>query len=204
MSDAAACTAVLMTVPYEVAKRLEVFLNANGVPCRIRKSDVTPEALAEEALRSAAPEASEALRGPIGRVLKAKLKRDVAADIKVQASGMLSAYDVLVRPDDLPSELARVDAGPRADAGGTVATAGAPAAAAPSGAATTPAGTLVTVGELTWNAAWELVASLEVAGIPAAVLEPSATTAHLPMERRTVPVAVRPEDADRARALIAG
>lgn len=194
----AECTAILATVPYDVAKRLEIFLNAHQVPCRVRRSDAAPETLADQAMRSTAPTADEAPRRPIGRVIRTKLKRDLSAEIAMRATGMRSAYDVLVRPEDVPSELASAGA-----AGPATHVERAASGATPSSVATA-AGDAVRVAELPWNAAWELVASLEAAGIRAAVLEPNPSTAHLPMERRMVPVAVRSQDADRARALIEG
>jgi len=146
----AVCTAVLMTVPLEIARRLQTFLRANDVACRLRKSDVTAE---EE-----------------------------------RAPGFAAAYDVLVRPEDLPQELA----GPAGDA----------TDAGPTGASPPAEGTPVALCELPWNAAWKLVSELTAAGIPAAVLEPEAPSGDTPMARRIVPVGVRPADLERARALV--
>lgn len=203
----AACTAVLATVPYEIAKRLQTFLTANDVPCRVRKSDVTAERLARETLGSMSEADVVVPRGPLGRFVKGRLTRDLAAEITVQAPALVAAYDVLVRPEDLPADTSPGTAaaedpwarpGDRPDA---------PAPAGVDGATLTPgiAGggdAPVPVTELLWDAAWELVASLAAAGIPAAVLEPDPSTANLPVTRRRVPVAVRPADVERARDLI--
>jgi hypothetical protein len=108
-----ACTAVLMTVPREVASRLETFLLANGVACRTRGSTLTPEQLAEEALRQASPTAASLLDSPVGRLFKGKLQRDLRAEIELHASGFEHPYDVLVRPEDLPAGL--VPAAPATD-----------------------------------------------------------------------------------------
>ena len=72
-----ACTAVLMTVPYGVASRLEAFLLTNGVACRTRTSTLTPEQLAQEALRQASPAAASLLDSPVGRLFMGKLQRDL-------------------------------------------------------------------------------------------------------------------------------
>jgi hypothetical protein len=42
--DLDACTAVLLSVPQQVAERIESFLTANGIACRIRQdTELTPE-----------------------------------------------------------------------------------------------------------------------------------------------------------------
>lgn len=207
----AACTAVLVTVPYEIAKRLQTFLAANDVPCRVRKSDVTAERLAREALDSMSEADLVVARGPLGRFVKGRLTRDLAAEITVQAPALVATYDVLVRPEDLPAGASAEPAGAEDEDEDPWARPGdRPAGPAPSGvdgATETPGiagggGAPVPVTDLLWDAAWELVASLAAAGIPAAVLEPDPSTANLPMARRRVPVAVRPADVERARDLI--
>ena len=211
----AACTAVLMTVPYEVARRLQAFLRANDVACRIRKSDVSAEDLAKEALRSMSPDAAAALNSPIGRLIKGRLTRDLKAEISVQAPGLAMTYDVLVRPEDLPPELAGATAGQPSgtatdpndpwDRPGTASDMFSAAGTEPDAPAETPAaptGSPVALCELPWDAAWKLVSDLAAAGIPAAVLEPENPAGGTPMGRRIVPVGVRPADLERAKAMI--
>lgn len=201
----AACTAVLVTVPYEIAKRLQAFMAAHEVPCRVRKSDVTAEHLARATLGSMSDTDVVLPRGPLGRFVKGRLTRDLAAEITVQAPALVAAYDVLVRPEDLPADTSSDPAGtddPWARPGDR------PVHPAPGGVDTASGSRAgggdapVPVTELLWDQAWELVATLAAAGIPAAVLEPDPSTANLPMTRRRVPVAVRPADLERARDLI--
>jgi hypothetical protein len=56
--------------------------------------------------------------------------------------------------------------------------------------------------ELTWTDAWRLTERLIAAGIPAAVMAGEGGDRDKPMSARTVPVGVRPEDLDRARAFL--
>jgi hypothetical protein len=182
------CTAALMTVPLEVARRLETFLRANGVACRIRKNEtITPEQLAEEAMRSAAPHAAKVLDSPVvGRLLRTRVKHAMKTDIELSGAGLVPAYDVLVRPQDLPSELAgagRAAAEPggpepgRAEPGRaeqpadpwarpgevpTAATLASPAGGLGSG--------MAAVTALPWDAAWDLANRLQAAEMPATVL----------------------------------
>ena len=203
----AACTAVLMTVPYEVAHRFEMFLRANEVACRIRPSDVSADDVAKRALGSGADVVPG---GPIGRLIKGRLGRDLNAEITVRTSGAVKAYDVLVRPQDLPPALAGSPAGePTAgtsqdDPWGRPATVSAVAGTSVDAGAqrSDSVAGAVAVCELPWEAAWKLVADLAAAGIPAAVMEPEAPAGGTPMERRIVPVGVRPDDLERARGMV--
>jgi hypothetical protein len=78
--DLEGCTAVLVTVPEEVALRLQAFLLHGGFACRIRRTTLTPE------LAGAGASSQEVAR---------------ASDPGV---GLAEGYDVLVRPEDLPVE----------------------------------------------------------------------------------------------------
>ncbi len=198
-ADPASCTAVLLSVPRQVAERIESFLTANGVPCRIGlNTEMTPERLAEEHLRES-PEASRVLDMPLlGPLLRGRLAKDLKAEIKVAGSAIPPVWDVLVRPEDLP------DGGEDAGAAGgtigamvasenevTTAPAAPPAAAGP-----------VVLCELAWDDAWRLTERLSAAGIPAAVMEGEGGDRDRPMSARTVPVGVRAEDLERARTFI--
>lgn len=214
-----ACTAVLMTVPREVASRLEAFLVANGVACRIRTSAITKEQLAQEALRQASPSAASLLDSPVGRLFKGKLQRDLKAEIELHASGFAEQYDVLVRPEDLPPGLAPSAATPTAtDTGPTVAEAdpwarpgeaggaaqgdaGPPAAPVP--AVVAAGGTApVPLIQLPWDQAWALIGRLADAGIAAAVMESETSARDVPMSDRVVPVGVQAEHLERARSFL--
>lgn len=223
-----ACTAVLMTVPHEVAVRLASFLVANGVACRIRTSTLTPEQLAQEALRHASPTVASMLDSPVGRVLKGKLQRDLKAEIELHASGFAEQDDVLVRPEDLPADLRSAapatDAAeaPEADAteeGGGGSDPWARPGAAPTAAAgegpgdgsgAPPVPAIVAAGgaapaqlcQLPWDQAWALVGRLSEAGIAAAVMEAESSARDVPMAERMVPVAVQPENLERARSFL--
>jgi hypothetical protein len=76
--DLEGCTAVLVTVPEEVAHRLQAFLLHGGFACRIRPT--TTE------LAGAGAASQEVARAPDPGV------------------GLAEGYDVLVRPEDLPLE----------------------------------------------------------------------------------------------------
>lgn len=199
--DVEACTAVLLSVPQQVAERIESFLTANGIPCRIRlNTEMTPERLAEEYLRQS-PEASRVLDMPLlGPLLRGRLGDDLKAEIKVVGSEIPPVWDVLVRPEDLPASAD--PGGPRTPrlnvpVAGMEPISGDPglpeAAAAP--------GSPAVLCELPWEQAWALTQRLNESGIPAAVMAPEEPDRDRPMAARIVPVGVRPEDLERARAL---
>jgi hypothetical protein len=198
--DLSRCTSVLLSVPREIASRIESFLRANDIPCRIRlNTEMTPERLAEEYLRSSGRDPSGLLDAPIlGPLLRGRLGRDLKAEIKVVGSELPPMWDVLVRPED------QHDAGDHVAAGGETTPAMAePETGATSVAGATPAGHgPVVLCELAWDDAWRLIERLSAAGIPAAVMEGEGGDRDRPMNVRTVPVGVRPEDLERAGAFI--
>jgi hypothetical protein len=198
-TDLDACTSVLLSVPRQLAERIESFLRANGIPCRIRlNTEMTPERLAQELLRQE-PEASRVLDMPLlGPLLRGRLGRDLKAEIQVVGSDIPPVWDVLVRPEDLPEtgdDADRVPAIPGLDVPRT-------AEVAASGEAAPSPGSPVVLCELAWDDAWRLTERLSAAGIPAAVMEGEGGDRDRPMSVRTVPVGVLPEDLDRARAFI--
>lgn len=67
---------------------------------------------------------------------------------------------------------------------------------------TADAGEPAVLCELTWNEAWRLTERLIAAGIPAAVMAGEGGDRDKPMSARTVPVGVRPDDLERARAFL--
>jgi hypothetical protein len=77
------CTAVLVALPLDDARRLERFLRAKDVRCRIRPG----------AIPSVETSATEAVRGQL------RLRRPAPP-----AAPPPQLFDVLVRPDDLPPE----------------------------------------------------------------------------------------------------
>lgn len=197
-SDAAACTAVLLSVPQQVAERIESFLTANGIACRIRlNTEMTPERLAEEYLKQS-PGPAHLLQLPIlGPVIRAQIGERLQG-IKIDASEMLPVWDVLVRPEDLPEPEQKAESTPRE-----------PRLNVPPDTdleapepAPTHAGSPVAVTELPWHQAWAFAERLNAAGIPAAVMAAEEPVRDEPMEARVVPVGVRPEDEERARAFL--
>jgi hypothetical protein len=200
--DLEACTAVLLSVPQQVAERIRSFLVANGIPCRIRRNtEMTPERLAAEYLEQA-PGAAQVLDVPLlGPLLRGRLSKDLKAEIEVVASDLPPVWDVLVRPEDLPPGWSDPTAGPDArrlnvPSPDTVAR---PEAAASEGASPDAP---VVLSELPWDEAFALAERLNAAGIPAAVMAAETADRELQMGARIVPVGVRPVDVDRARALL--
>lgn len=195
--DFSRCTSVLLSVPREIASRIESFLRANDIPCRIRlNTEMTPERLAEEYLSSSAREPSRLLDAPVlGPLLRGRLGRDLKAEIQVVGSEIPPVWDVLVRPEDLPDEL-----------GGEVVPTDTPTRDVPApqgssgGEAPQAALELAVLCELPWEEAWRLTERLIGDGIPAAVMASERTDRDRPMGARIVPVGVRPDDLARARA----
>ena len=196
--DLAGCTTVLLSVPREIASRIESFLRANDIPCRIRlNTEMTPERLAEEHLRSSGRDPSGLLDAPIlGPLLRGRLGQNLKAEIEVVGSEIPPVWDVLVRPQDMPD----ADEGPAAS-GGTVASTVAPGSEPTGGAEAPPEGPVV-LCELAWDDAWRLTERLSAAGIPAAVMAGEGGDRDRPVDARTVPVGVRPEDVERARTFL--
>ena len=202
--DAEACTAVLLSVPQQVAERIGSFLTANGIACRVRlNTEMTPERLAEEYMNQS-PGASHLLQLPfVGEAIRGQIGERLQG-IKIDASEILPVWDVLVRPEDLPAD---------AEPGRTPT----PRLNAPVAAGVTaersdgepgPSETAAAVGapmvlcELPWDQAWALTQRLNEAGIPAAVMAPEEPNRDQPMAARMVPVGVRNEDLDRAQTFL--
>ena len=125
-------------------------------------------------------------------------------------AGSTPAWDVLVRPEDLPAAPSAAEppvAGERRplEPKLNVPLDGDPGLD-PSGEATgEPAGAVasaVALCELPWNEAWKLARRLTSAGIPAAVMEAEKPDRDRPMQARIVPVGVRPEDVERAQIFL--
>jgi hypothetical protein len=208
-TDDAACTAVLLSVPQQVAERIESFLTVNGIACRIRlNTEMTPERLAEEYLGQS-PEATGVLDlRLLGPLLRGRLAEDQKAEIKVVGSEIPPVWDVLVRPEDLPTTSDRVGperrtpelnvpvASPTASRDGPGSVGGVPPDATASG------GPMI-LCELPGNEAGTLTDRLNDAGIPAAVMAAEEPDRDRPMQARVVPVGVRSEEVERARAYLA-
>lgn len=199
--DLEACTAVLLSVPQQVAERIRSFLVANGIPCRIRRNtEMTPERLAAEYLEQA-PGAAQVLDMPLlGPLLRGRLSKDLEAEIEVVASDLPPVWDVLVRPENLPDPVSEPTAGPDAPrlnvpSPDTVAR---PDAAAEGASPDAPAVLI----ELPWDEAFALAERLNAGGIPAAVMAAETSDRDQHMGARIVPVGVRPADLDRARAFL--
>lgn len=199
--DLDACTAVLLSVPEQVAERIRSFLVANGIPCRIRRNtEMTPERLAAEYLEQA-PGAAQVLDVPLlGPLLRGRLSKDLKAEIEVVASDLPPVWDVFVRPQDLPPRGSEPTAGPDAPRLNVPS----PDAvdrpdAAPEGASPDAP---VMLTELPWDEAFALAERLNAAGIPAAVMAAETADRDRHMGARIVPVGVRPADLDRATAFL--
>jgi hypothetical protein len=190
----ATCTAVLLSVPKEVAERIQSFLRANHVPCRIRLNpDMTPERLLEETLGSSGPSGSGLLDTPVlGTLLRGRLAKDLKAEIEVVGADIPPVWDILVRPEDLPQDLGGIPT-TIPDAGTVV-----------PGPSVEGAGAVETtvLCELPWDEAWRLTERLIASGIPAAVMAAEEPDRDRPMSARAVPVGVRPQDLQRARAFL--
>lgn len=199
--DLEACTAVLLSVPQQVAERIRSFLVANGISCRIRlNTEMTPERLAAEYLEQA-PGAAQVLDMPLfGPLLRGRLSKDLKAEIEVVGSDLPPVWDVLVRPEDLPDPVSEPTAEPdvqrlNAPSPDTVARPDtAPERASPDAP--------VVLTELPWADAFALTERLSAHGIPAAVMAAETTDREVQMGARIVPVGVRPVDLDRARAFL--
>jgi hypothetical protein len=199
-----ACTAVLLSAPREIAERIEAFLSANRIACRIRlNTEMTPERLAEEYVRQS-PTASRVLDMPlVGPLLRGRLSEDLRAEIQVIGSEIPPVWDVLVRPEDLAGvpEPASGTTRPTEPLGGALGSEDPLAAGTTAGGTAQAPGSLVVLCELPWDQAWALTERLNAAGIPAAVLQAD-TDRDRPMDTRVVPIGVRPEDMERARSYL--
>lgn len=203
--DLDACTAVLLSVPQQVADRIGSFLTANGIACRIRlNTEMTPERIAEEYLEQS-PGPSHLLQLPlVGEAIRGRIAERLQG-IKIDASEILPVWDVLVRPEDLPN--AAEPGGPPTPGLNAPVAAGVteedPSEAEPGRSeAAVAAGSPAVLCELPWDQAWALTRRLNEAGIPAAVMAPEEPNRDQPMAARMVPVGVRNEDLDRAQTFL--
>jgi hypothetical protein len=204
--DLEACTAVLLSVPQQLAERIESFLTANGIRCRIRRNtEMTPERLAEGYLQQSS-EASGVLDLPLlGPLLRGRLGENLKAEIEVVGSEIPPVWDVLVRPEDLPGS---PDGSGETTPELNVPTPGRVSAMEATDAEPGPSevaaagGSPMILCELPWDQAWALTQRLNEAGIPAAVMAPEEPNRDRPMAARIVPVGVRREDLDRAQAFV--
>jgi hypothetical protein len=195
----AACTAVLFTVPREVASRLEGFLRANDIACRIRQNEMTPDQVAEQVLRQAQPGAARVLDTPfVGRMVRSRLRKDLKAEITVTGSSMPAMFDVLVRPEDLPTA---ATAGHGADPWAREPDGAEPASAVLGDVPPTDAPDTV-LCERPWDRAWEIVSLLGEQGIQAAILPNEESTTAPSIDSGMFRVGVRAHDLERAQGLI--
>lgn len=199
--DLDACTAVLLSVPQQVAERIRSFLVANGVPCRIRRNtEMTPERLAAEYLAQA-PGAARVLDLPLlGPLVRGRLSKDLKAEIEVVGSDLPPVWDVLVRPEDLPdpgSEVSAAAGTPRLNV--TSPDPGSGPDVPPEGASPDAP---VVLTELPWDEAFALAEQLTGEGIPAAVMTAETHDRDRHIATRVVPVGVRPADLERATTFL--
>ena len=203
----AACTAVLFTVPREVASRLEGFLRANGIACVIRQNEMTAEQVATEMLRQTQPGAARVLNTPfVGRMMRARVKKDLNAEIKITGASMPAMFDVLVRPEDLPTALTPVSKPVAEAADGPWAREGQasePIASPVAAVAPTDAPDTVLCAR-PWDRAWEIVSLLGEQGIQAAILPNEESTTAPSIDSGMFRVGVRAHDLERAQGLIEG
>ena len=194
-----ACTAVLLSVPQQVAERISRFLVAHDIPCRIRRNtEMTPERLAAEYLEQA-PGAAQVLDMPLlGPLIRGRLSKDLKAEIEVVGSDLPPVWDVLVRPEDLPPGWREPTAGPDAPRLNVPSPDSIALLDTESGGAAPDAPVVLT--ELPWDEAFALAERLNAAGIPAAVMTAETADREVKIGARIVPVGVRSGDLDRARA----
>jgi hypothetical protein len=187
-------------VPRWQAERLAGFLQARGIPHRLREvfnDPVAPAADLEGELRSRSPAAGYAFDAPIiGRMLRFRLRRELRNVEGELAMLRERRHDVLVRPQDIDAakEMAKqvLPEEPSAPGGEQAAV---PAAS--------DALELAAVTHLPWEDAWRLAQRLTAAGVPASVMaDDPGQGRSIPLSRRVVPVGVRPGDLERARALL--
>ena len=206
------CTAVLMTVPSEVARRLETFLLANDVACNIRRNETMTPELVEEALVSAVPWTAFRFYAPlVGRMHRKQVARAMKVAIELSGAGLVPDHDVLVRLEDLPIELAAAGVAPThpGDAEQPANPSAGPGQGTRAATPAPPAGDLApgtaAVAALLWDAAWDLANRLRAAGMPATVLpaagEPRGSGS---IGEAMFHVVVQAGDWDRAKDLAAG
>lgn len=184
--------AVLVSVPFEVAKRLEAFLVAHRIVCEVRKQERGSAGPSQKGSTSAPSSATEpydsGMRHAARNLLKVRSTPPTLPDL-VSEKDPRTLYDVLVRQEDL-APAAGADAGPGEEPEMLEMVEGV-------------AGELVVLCRLPWQEAWALAGRLTDDGIPAVAVPDAAEDREMTLERRIIPVAVRPEDLETARAAIA-
>jgi hypothetical protein len=179
--------AILVTVPFEIAKRLEAFLHGHGIVCEIQKVDTpaAPAPAGAKPMLSSEPYDS-GMRHAAKNLLKIRSTPPKLPDLVVEKAPR-PLYDVVVREEDLRLEgveAAGDDPGVLEMVDGV-------------------AGELVVLCHLPWNEAWALAGRLTDAGIPAAAVpDPADEDRETALDQRIVPVAVRPEDLEAARTAL--
>jgi hypothetical protein len=179
--------AILVSVPFEIAKRIESFLRAHGIVCDVQKADGDPtEAPAKTAKPKLSAEPYDSgMRHAAKNLLKIRSTPPKLPDLVIDRDPRPS-YHVLVLEEDLASV---------AD---DAATGGAETLEIVEGVA----GELVVLCHLPWQEAWALAARLTDEGIPAVAVPDADEDRETALDRRVVPVAVRPEDLEAARAAL--
>ncbi|MGZ8566806.1 MAG: hypothetical protein ACXWXS_07120 [Actinomycetota bacterium] len=179
--------AILVSVPFEIAKRIESFLRAHGIACEVQKVEVGPvEAPAKVTKPKLSAEPYDSgMRHAAKNLLKIRSTPPNLPDLIVDRDPR-PLYDVLVLEGDLAST---------AD---DTASTGTETLEIVEGVA----GELVVLCHLPWQEAWALAARLTDEGIPAVAVPDAEGDRETALDRRVVPVAVRPEDLEAARAAL--
>ena len=128
----------------------------------------------------------------------ARLRKDLKAEITVTGSSMPAMFDVLVRPEDLPTA---ATAGKGADPWAREPDAREPASAVLGDVPPTDAPDTV-LCERPWDRAWEIVSLLGEQGIQAAILPNEESTTAPSIDSGMFRVGVRAHDLERAQGLI--
>ena len=179
--------AILVSVPFEIAKRIESFLVGHGIACEIQRVDTPAKqdpATATKPRLSHEPYDS-GMRHAAKNLLRFRSTPPTLPDLTF-GQDPRPVYDVLVREEDL------------AVAGAEGEETGDEMLEMVQGVA----GELVVVSRLPWQEAWALAARLTEEGIPAAAVPEGDDDRETALDKRIVPVAVRPEDLEAARAAL--
>jgi hypothetical protein len=180
--------AVLVSVPFEIAKRLESFLLAHGVVCELRKREPDqPAGPTTPGRKPSTPEPYDSgMRQAARNLLKVRSTPPKLPDLAMEKDPR-PLYEVLVREEDLalagtdtegavPEQLEMIEG---------------------------VAGEMVVLCRLPWHEAWALAGRLTEGGVPAVAVPDTGEDREVALEQRVIPVAVRPEDLEAARAAIA-
>ncbi len=179
--------AILVSVPFEIAKRIESFLRAHGIASDVQKADGDPtEAPAKTVKPKLSPEPYDSgMRNAAKNLLRIRSTPPKLPDLAIDRDPRPS-YHVLVLEEDLASVAEDTPTG------------GTEALEMVEGVA----GELVVLCHLPWQEAWALAARLTDDGIPAVAVPDADEDRETALDRRVVPVAVRPEDLEAARAAL--